>query len=77
MKPLLLAAIFLIFGTAVSFAGDTSDNLSGKSPAPDASAKMGKEEGTHTGQQAAPPESDADEVQQPERKNTPSNDTKQ
>ena len=40
------------------------------------SAKMGKEEGTHTGpNQGATPESDTSKIDQPERRNVPSNET--
>ncbi len=39
------------------------------------SAKMGTEEGTHTGaDQGTTPESDTSKVEQPERRNVPSND---
>ena len=57
-----------------SFAGEPSDK-----PAPDntaitdESAKMGKDEGTHTGQHGAKSESDTKKVEQPERRNIPSN----
>jgi hypothetical protein len=43
-----------------------------------ASAKMGKEEGTHTGPtQGAPPENDTKKVDQPPRKDVPSNENPQ
>ncbi len=48
-----------------------SDDQNGE----DESAKMGKEEGTHTGtDQGTTPESDTKKVEQPERRNVPTTD---
>lgn len=53
----------------IVLAADESQAAGAKTDETD-SAKMGKEEGTHTGaNQGAKPESDTDKVDQPERRN--------
>jgi hypothetical protein len=70
MKALLLAVTIAMLSCGASFAGEPSDD----NPAPtDESAKMGKDEGTHTGEHGAKPENDTKKVEQPDRKNVPSN----
>lgn len=80
LKAGLIAALALgvTAGTAVAtpcpkenivLAADESQTGGAKADESD-SAKMGKEEGTHTGaNQGAKPESDTDKVDQPERRN--------
>ena len=74
MKGLLLALTIMVLGCGVSFAGEPTDKPASDSTAtPDESAKMGKEEGTHTGEHGTKSENDTKKVEQPERKNIPSN----
>jgi hypothetical protein len=84
LKTALVAVSLLLFGSGLSFAGNVSgDQPSGdvgsdKAVATDESAKMGKEEGTHTGtNQGVTPENDTKKVEQPARKNVPSNESPQ
>jgi hypothetical protein len=70
MKTALLAIGLLLSGTVLSLAGNAQSENATKT---DESAKMGKDEGTHTGEHGAKPESDTKKVEQPERKNVPSN----
>jgi hypothetical protein len=66
MKTAYLAIGLLMLGTGLSLAGDaTNDNAM----TTDESAKMGKDAGTHTGQQGAKAESDTDKVEQPASQN--------
>ena len=74
MKGLLLALTILVLGCGVAFAGEPSDKPASDNSAPtDESAKMGRDEGTHKGEHGAKPENDTKKVEQPERRNTPSN----
>lgn len=74
MKGLLLAMTIVVLGCGVAFAGEPSDKPASDNSAPtDESAKMGKDEGTHKGEHGAKPENDTKKVEQPERRNTPSN----
>ena len=74
MKALLLAVTIAMVSCGASFAGEPSDKPSSDNSAPaDESAKMGKDEGTHTGEHGAKPENDTKKVEQPDRKNVPSN----
>jgi hypothetical protein len=74
MKALLLAVTIVVLSCGASFAGEPSDKPSTDNPAPtDESAKMGKDEGTHTGEHGAKPENDTKKVEQPDLKNVPSN----
>ena len=80
----LVAAVMLtaIGGTAASaapswskggvmIAADETQPAGAKDDKSSDSAKMGKEEGTHTGaNQGAKPENDTDKVDQPERRNS-------
>jgi hypothetical protein len=76
MKGILLALTIMVLGCGVSFAGEPSDKPAFDNTAPaDESAKMGKDEETHTGEHGSKPENDTKKVEQPERKNIPSNDT--
>jgi hypothetical protein len=83
MKTVLLAISIAMFGVSPAFAVDATsgdkpvgDVDSEKAGATNESAKMGKEEGTHTGtNQGAKPENDTKKVDQPERRNVPSNET--
>lgn len=76
MKGFLLALTIMVLGCGVSLAGEPSDKPSSDSTPPtDQSAKMGKDEGTHTGEHGSKPENDTKKVERPERKNIPSNDT--
>jgi hypothetical protein len=74
MKGLLLASTIVVLGCGVSFAGEPSDK-SGNTAVTDESAKMGEDEGTHAGEHGSKPENDTKKVEQPERKNIPSDDT--
>jgi hypothetical protein len=77
MKGMLLALTIMVLGCGVSLAGEPSDKpASDKSAPTDESAKMGKDQGTHTGEHGSTPENDTKKVEQPERRNIPSNDTK-
>ena len=74
MKAILLAVTITMLSCGASFAGEPSDKPSSDNPAPaDKSAKMGKDEGTHTGEHGAKPENDTKKVERPDRKNVPSN----
>jgi hypothetical protein len=76
MKAFLLALTIVVLGCGVSFAGEPSNKPPSDNTAPaDESAKMGKDVGTHTGEHSSKPENDTKKVEQPERKNIPSNDT--
>ena len=75
MKGILLALTITVLSCGVSFAGEPSDKPSSDNPPADKSAKMGKDEGTHTGEHGAKPENDTKKVEQPDRKNIPSNET--
>ena len=74
MKAFLLALTIVVLGCGGSFAGEPSDKPASDNTAPtDESAKMGKDEGTHTGEHGSKLENDTKKVQQPERQNIPSN----
>ena len=76
MKGFLLALTIMVLGCGVSLAGEPSDKpASDSTPPTDESAKMGKDEGTYTGEHGSKPENDTKKVERPERKNIPSNDT--
>ena len=62
MKGLLLALTIMVLGCGVSFPGEPSDKPASDKTAPaDKSAKMGKDEGTHTGEHGSKPENDTKE----------------
>lgn len=75
MKSLFLAMTLTVLSSVASFAGAPSEDSTSATatPSPDESAKMGKEEGTHTGDHGIKSENDTKKVEQPERKNTLSN----
>ena len=68
-KAALLAISLMLFGAGLSFAGDTSNSAAEKATNTDESAKMGKDDGTHTGQQGTKPENDTAKIEQPARQN--------